>query len=193
MKKLISVVCLICSLFCISLSSAFAAEKDCYEQVLNKVNEAYGTNLGYVKVNESEISLEDYTNLAKKIAADQRRLLDYLESKENEMMDISENEAALYSTITKTRTKPTWSFPSNITITATYNVYDGVRVSSAWGARLGLTAGGYLNTQILNESGPSYSLLDGGRTAGVKYTATVKINGATFSNSTLYTEFGAGD
>ncbi len=158
-----------------------------YEAILNVVNEEYGLNLGYVPVNEEKVTLEQYENKAREVAVEQRKLLDYIESREQSKT----SRGTLRATVNKTRTKSVWNYEAYFTITATYTVYDGSQISLCRNASLNLTQGAILtNTFLTDISGPTYSVIDSGRTSTVKYTATVHYDSAIgFKNTSLYTEF----
>ena len=157
--------------------------------VLNKVNIEYDLDLEYVPVDESEITLEQYEKEIRKIAAKQRELIDYIASKEEESSAESRN--VLRASVNKTKTKPTRDLGLYFTITATYTVYDGIRIGLCRNAKLNITNKGIeTNTYLTNISQPTYSIIDGGRTSTVKYTATVHFNSLIgVGGVVLYTEF----
>ena len=68
---------------CMGLSlNVLAAEETIspYEAVLNEINEEYELDLGYVEVDASKVTLEEYEETTRNLAASQRELLDYIES-----------------------------------------------------------------------------------------------------------------
>ena len=160
-----------------------------YENILNKVNIEYDLDLEYVPVDESEITLEQYEKEIRKIAVKQRELIDYIASKEEESSAESRN--VLRASVNKTKTKPTRDLGLYFTITATYTVYDGIRIGLCRNAKLNITNKGIeTNTYLTNISQPTYSIIDGGRTSTVKYTATVHFNSLIgVGGVVLYTEF----
>ena len=169
-------------------ANVFAAETvSPYEAILNEVNAEYGLDLGYVPVDESKVTLEQYEEKTREFAAEQRELLDYIASRET----CAEPGGISRASGIKTRTKATWNLGQYFTITATYTVYDGSRISSCRNAKLNMTNTAiFTNTYLTNISGPTYSVIDGGRTSTVKYTATVHFDSIIgYSNTSLYTEF----
>ena len=70
-------------------------------------------------------------------------------------------------------------------------MYDGIRIGLCRNAKLNITNKGIeTNTYLTNISQPTYSIIDGGRTSTVKYTATVHFNSLIgVGGVVLYTEF----
>lgn len=189
LKKVVSLLMVI--VLCVGINAkVFANETiSSYENILNKVNIEYDLDLEYVPVDESEITLEQYEKEIRKIAAKQRELIDYIASKEEESSAESRN--VLGASVNKTKTKPTRDLGLYFTITATYTVYDGIRIGLCRNAKLNITNKGIeTNTYLTNISQPTYSIIDGGRTSTVKYTATVHFNSLIgVGGVVLYTEF----
>ncbi len=189
LKKVVSLLMVI--VLCVGINAkVFANETiSSYENILNKVNIEYDLDLEYVPVDESEITLEQYEKEIRKIAAKQRELIDYIASKEEESSAESRN--VLRASVNKTKTKPTRDLGLYFTITATYTVYDGIRIGLCRNAKLNITNKGIeTNTYLTNISQPTYSIIDGGRTSTVKYTATVHFNSLIgVGGVVLYTEF----
>lgn len=167
----------------------FAAEKELspYEEVLNEANREFDLNLGYVPVDEEKVSLENYKEKTYQFAAEQRKLLDYIASREESSVPSAETK----SSVIKTKEKPTWNLGEYFKIKATYTVYNSNRISACRNASLNMTNMAILtNTYLTSISGPTYSVVDAGRTSTVKYTATVHFDSLWgYSNTTLYTEF----
>lgn len=187
LKKAVSL--LLATALCMGLSmNVFAAgTASPYEAVLKEVNEEYGLSLGYIPVDETKVSLEQYEQKTREFAAEQRELLDYIASREV----CEEPVGTARASVVKTRTKATWNLGQYFTITATYTVYNGSSISSCRNAKLNMTTTAALtNTYLTNISGPTYSVIDSGRTSTVKYTATVHFDSLIgYSNTSLYTEF----
>lgn len=187
LKKAVSL--LLVTALCMGLSmNVFAAETASpYEAILNEVNAEYGLDLGYIPVDETKVTLEQYEQTTREFAAEQRELLDYIASREA----CDEPVGIARASVVKTRTKATWSLGQYFTITATYTVYNGTSISSCRNASLNMTTTAILtNTYLTNISGPTYSVIDSGRTSTVKYTATVHFDSLIgYSNTSLYTEF----
>lgn len=178
------------AVMCMSVSVfAFAAEKELspYEEILNEANREFDLDLGYVPVDEEKVSLEDYKEKTYQFAAEQRELLDYIASREESPAPTAEAK----SSVVKTKEKPTWNLGEYFKIKATYTVYNGNRISACRNASLNMTNMAILtNTYLTSISGPTYSVIDSGRTSTVKYTATVHFESLWgYSNTTLYTEF----
>ena len=77
LKRMTSV--LIAATLCMGLSlSVTAAEETIspYEAILNEINEEYKLDLGYVEVDASKVTLEEYEEKTRGLAASQRELLD---------------------------------------------------------------------------------------------------------------------
>lgn len=189
LKRMMSV--LVAATLCMGVSlNVLAAEETIspYEAILNEVNEEYGLNLGYVEIDESKVTLVEYEEKTRELAAEQRELLDYIESREN--CGGTFTEAAARASVVKTKTKPTWDLGQYFQIRATYTINNGTSISLCRNAELLMTNTAVLtNTYLTNISGPTYGHLDAGRTANVKYTAHVHFDSLVYSNVTLYTEF----
>lgn len=171
----------------LSISSLASEMINPYEAILRKVNAEYGLDLGYVSVDESKVTLEQYEEKTREFASQQRELLDYIASREI----CAEPVGTSRSSVNKTKTKAVWNLGQYFTITATYTVYDGSRISSCRNASLNMTNTAlFTNTYLTDISGPAYSVIDGGRTSTVKYTATVHFDSIIgYKNTSLYTEF----
>ena len=164
-----------------------------YQQVLNEINKEYKLSLGYIPVDKDKISQSEYEEKTREFAIEQRELLNYIKNRKNtsEQQSVSRYALSKSTKKTKTKTKSTWELKQYFTITATYDVYDGKRISSCRNAKLNITTTGNIrNTYLTDISKPSYSVIDGGRTSTVKYTATVHLNNIVgYKNTVLYTEF----
>jgi hypothetical protein len=192
-KLLILFLALIVSLGTSIPAFAKTKEVSSYEKILNSVNKEFNLDLGYIPVDESKVSIEEYEETTRKIATQQRELLDYINMRKKQC----ELETAIKSTnlmainsVTKTVKKDVWNFESSFFIEVTYNV-NGTTVSSLRNAsvdtKLMATIAG---TGIMNHSAPSYSILDGGRTGGVSFRANIYFNNGTvnYTNVLLYCE-----
>ena len=187
-RKFVTVISavIMCQAICVT---AFASDRvlSPYEQVLYDANKAYDLELLYIPVDESQVSVEEYKEITLRFAAEQRELLDYISSKE-------ENEENVHSTrvtVVKTRTKPTWDLGQYFTIKATFTVYNGTQISACSNASLNRTSTAIVqNVYLTNVSSPTYSVIDLGTTSTVRYTATVHYNNSIgYGNTVLYTEF----
>lgn len=183
-KKFLSL--LLITVLCFGGSmNVFAADTDVqYEEIFNQINDEYDLDLGYEPVDTEKVTLSEYEEFIREFAAQQRELLDYIESKET--CEDSSLNAVSRANVVKTKTKDTWNFGNTFSITATYTVYDGQKISLCRNAVLNQKNQG---AHLTNISGPTYSLIDSARTSTVKYTATIHTDVATVSNGTLYTEF----
>ena len=185
-----AVVLLLAVVLCMGMSmNVFVTGTDSpYEAILKEINEEYGLSLGYIPVDETKVSLERYEQTTREFAAEQRELLDYIASREvcNESVGIAR------ASVVRTRTKATWNLGQYFTITATYTIFNnGSNIGYCRDAKLNMTSTAILtNTYLTNISGPTYSVIDGGRTSTVLYTATVHFDSLIgYSNTSLYTEF----
>ncbi|HZK27300.1 MAG TPA: hypothetical protein VFD00_07175 [Thermoclostridium sp.] len=194
MKKILSVI-LVVTILWVSGVSVFATSPDisAYKTVLDNINDEYSLKFGYVTVDASKITLEEYENKIRKLARQQKELLDYIALREIVFIktDTEQNKIVPSSHVIKTRTKPTWSLGEYFTITATYAVYDGSRIGICRDSRINLTIPAILaNVFLTNISSPTYSVIDGGRTSTVQYTTTVHFDSIFgIDNVLLYTEF----
>lgn len=189
LKRMVSV--LMAATLCMGLSlNVFAAEEAIspYETILNEVNEEYGLDLGYVEIDASKVTLEEYEEKTRELAAEQRELLDYIESREN--CEETFLEATARASVIRTKKKSTWELGQYFQIRATYTITNGTSISLCRDAELLMTDTAlFTNTYLMNISAPVYGRLDAGRTSNVKYTAHVHFNSLAYSNVTLYTEF----
>ena len=189
-KLILNMVVLFVTLFVLSSSSAvFAAETNVtsYEQILSSANEKYGLNLGYVPVDENNISLEDYRIMTEQFAFEQRNLLNYIESRRT---FIPSTRLDRMNGAVKTRTKDVWEIGKYFSITATYTLYNNQTISKCRNASINSKPlAGMTNTYLTNVSAPRYGLIDSGRTSTVQYTATIHFDKVSYNNSTIYTEF----
>ena len=176
---------------CMGLSlNVLAAEETIspYEAVLNEINEEYELDLGYVEVDASKVTLEEYEETTRNLAASQRELLDYIESREYSEEEYTESIAR--ASVVKTKAKPTWELGQFFQIRATYTITNNSSISLCRNAEILMTNAAILsNTYLTNISAPTYGHLDAGRTSTVKYTAHVHFDSVIYSNVTLYTEF----
>lgn len=194
MKRIISIVTLLfigVMLACPTTTSAstliVVSE---YEQVLNSINKEFNLELGYIPVDESKISVEEYEKNTREFAKEQRELLDYMSLREREDKVSNQIGPISRAVVTKTRTRDTWQNGQYFSITATYDV-NGNQASSIRNAKLNYkTAALLTNTYIVGLTGPTYSRLDGGRTCSVSYKGTLHFNSIWgYANTTFYTEF----
>ena len=174
-------------------STSLAANTSVYDQqeeILMAINEEYSLELGYV---ESELTVDEYEELVRKHAIQQRELLDYIamRKKENTEMEPSDMRDVTLSTISKTRTRSVWNYGHLLNITATFNV-TGNQVSSLRNASLRRTPLAVATLfNVLYVSSPTYSYIDSGRTGTVRYTGTASYENGELQipNSVFYTEF----
>lgn len=196
MKKIITTALAMIMITVMGLSSsAFASEKvetDSYEAILDSINKEYNLNLGYVPVDAS-VNIEEYENIARKLAIQQRELLNYIALREAGSLSAPAypSTAALASSVVKTKTKPVWNFEGDFNIQATYTVFDNNTISLCRNATTKSTPSAIIaNTYLTNISAPTYRVIDSGMTSTVKFTATIHYNSIVgFENMSLYTEF----
>lgn len=127
-KKVIALLCMLFMFSALNTGVIFGQEiSDPYEQCLLRLNAEYNLNLGYVKVNSQEISLEDYTEMATELAKEQRKTLDYIEMRKNsEIKNIALNVLSPISTYASSYTiSDTKSYSTWAEISATYTCYPG--------------------------------------------------------------------
>lgn len=159
-----------------------------YIQIWEDINDEYNLNMPLHYVHENKISIEEFKSKAREIIEAERELLDYLAQIE-ETSYHSENIVQPYAAVTKTRTKPTFSFPNHILIQATYTVNNN-RISSVSSSSLKYTNTAlFSNTYLTNISSPTYSYIDASRAVSVKYTAKIHFDSIFGTTTTLYTEF----
>jgi hypothetical protein len=134
----------------------------------------------------------------RKLAIQQRELLDYINSKEATSVTanvISSNllkAKVASSSVTKTKSKPVWNFESLFNIKATYTVTGGSSIGYCSKASYSATTNALLSGAFFAATtGPTYKVIDSGRTSTVTYTGTFgySSNIATYENVTFYTEF----
>lgn len=196
MKKLLSLTLVLILLGGLGGTTVSAASQEVspYEEVLISINEEFDLDLGYIPVDESEVSLEEYEQTTRKLAIQQRELLDYIDMREKQSSNsetlMQSKDYTVLSTSTKTRTKDVWNYGSYFSITATYDV-NGIYLSSLRNAQLNQTTWAKVtNTFASNLSSPSYSIIDGGRTGTVRFTGNLHFNSTIpYGNVTFYTEF----
>jgi hypothetical protein len=196
MKKLLSLVLTVVLLTGFSgatVSAATTQSVSPYEEILLSINEEYNLDIGYIPVDESQVSIDEYEKLTRELAKEQRELLDYMAMREREALIQPENIGKItpLAVVSRTATQNVWNYATSFSITAKYNV-NGTLVS-------GFTKDNTtFNLKLLRPqfpivyglSDPTFSTLDGGRTGGVKYKGTVTYGpGNTYSNVSLYTEF----
>lgn len=200
MTKIIATIFVMVMSMGLSITAFAADETDntsTYEEVLDSINEEYNLELGYVPV-DSSINLEEYEKTTRELAIQQRELLDYIDSKEatnftpNIITSNLLNAKTASSSVTKTKSKPVWGFESLFNIRATYTVTNGSTISKCSNASYKGTTNAILSGAFFSaETGPTYEVIDSGRTSTVKYTGTFGYynNAATYKNVTFYTEF----
>lgn len=145
-KKIFSFL-LICLMLLSTTALAFAdtEETDPYKAILERYNALYDIDLVYEYVNPEQISIEEYEEIVKGIAVNERETLNYIESRENdvyvphfELPGISTNSI---TTKKVTRTKEAYSIggeesPLNKTayeVTYTYYTkYDPSHSPTKW-------------------------------------------------------------
>lgn len=76
MKKLIGVILIVVLCFG-SVGVSYAAENDPYKEIVEKYNEEYGVDLGYVPV-QGEFDLALYDEVIRDLAKNQRDTLSYI-------------------------------------------------------------------------------------------------------------------
>lgn len=158
-----------------------------YEMVFNSINSEFNLELGYVPVDETKITVKEYEETTRKVAKEEKELLDYIESRNNENQIIDDEQPISRAIITKTRSKDSWSFPNDFYITTTYDVNGNLAYNFR---NTNLKQYWYSMKDLYWASGPSYTKLDGGRTGGVSYKADIGYSdGTRYNNCTIYTEF----
>lgn len=161
-----------------------------YEMILNEINEEYGLELGYVPVDKSKISLEEYREKTTEFAIQQKELLDYINSQQV-CKNVPLNRAT-GTYVNKTKTKDvSGTLGAYYSITAKYTVYDNKHISSYSSATLNTKAAAILNNVYLTDlTGPELVLINTTRTLSVSYTATIHYDSAYgYANTILYGEF----
>ena len=194
MKKVFSfILVVVLSIGCLITTYASTNDVSPYENILNSINKEYNLELGYVEVDENKVSVKEYTRITRKIAKQQRELLDYIAEREKEVQTskLSDEMGIINATtVTKTRTKDVWGFEAYFKIKATYDV-TGIRISSMRNASLDYKLWAHLtDTYITDLSSPTYGIIDSGRTGTVKYIGDLHYGPfTTYENVSFYTEF----
>lgn len=116
----------VCVASFLSMNMVAFASGDPYERILDKVNAEYGTDIEYVQVDASEVSLEEYEKVTREVAKEQKNLSDLIAYR----VECAEPIGMLLATMeTKHITKDVWGYEDKYTITATYDV-EGNAVSN---------------------------------------------------------------
>lgn len=184
MKKIFSLALMVAVMLNFTVT-AFAAEESSvvsYNKVLAEINEEYGQEIGIESVDISQVSIEEFENIARSLAVQQKMLKEYVANRENYIS----NGIDLYSTtsVSKTVSKPSWQSDDYI-ITATYDV-SGTRISNPRNIKIDVSGILYY---ICNHGYPVTDIIDSGRTLTVSAYGTVQGGGVTFTNIYVYTEF----
>ncbi len=74
-QKTVTMLLITCILFSTFSFTAFASNDAKYRAILERINNEYGTNLGYCPVDSSKISISEYESATRKIAAEQKMLI----------------------------------------------------------------------------------------------------------------------
>lgn len=165
-----------------------------YEMVLNSINNEFNLELGYVSVDETKITVKEYEETTRKVAKEQKELLDYIARRNNKDQIVDDKQVISRAIVTKTRSKDAWGLTNEFYITTTYDVngslvynFRNSSVNQSWSSTI------LGSVSLAGISGPSYSSLDGGRTGGVKFTGDIIYkSGVTYKNYTIYAEFTSG-
>lgn len=159
-----------------------------YKIVLEKINEEYGTHIGYITVDPNEINLIEYESEARKVAEEQVIMYQMIASRvECAAPEFLPN---IYNTrLTKTRDSDVWNYETRVFITATYDV-SGTTISNPRNISYTLKPLAILlGVNYTPDSGyPTTTIIDSGRTLGVIYIGTLH-SGGDFGNTLFYTEF----
>lgn len=171
-----------------------------YEKKLNSINKEFNLNLGYVPVDESKVSLEEYERVVRQVAKQQRELLDYIAMREKQSkggiengLAVQSNSSKLLAITSKTVTKDVQGLETYFKIKVTYDV-NGSKVGNLRNAELQYKWFSYLSgTYVTNIQGPTYSIIDMGRTGTVKFVGTIHYNNRVIGldNTVFYAEFTA--
>lgn len=150
----------------------------------------------FLPIDESEISLDDYINITRQVAQQQRELIDYISLRDSADFELftlqslaTATATATATTVTKTKTKDIWGMATYFSITTTYNV-SGTQISYMRNSQINYKLACYIaDAWLSNISSPKYSYLDGGRTGAVRYTADLYYGSSRYGNIVLYTEY----
>jgi len=155
---------------------------DEYQAAIVRINEKYGVDFKLSYIHKEQITVEEFESKLNELAIAQTV------SNNKERFGITAESTM--STVTKTRTKDSQDLPSHFSLTLTYDVTSN-RVSNLRNAEINYKAAAILgNVYLTNISSPTYKTLDSGRTATVKYTATVHFDSIFGVDATLYAEYG---
>lgn len=152
----------------------------------------YNLDLTFEGVNPDKISLADYESVVRAIAVEQRATLDYIEQKlaDSNSIDNTLTFRSNRSSVFRDVTKSTNTQYCNIRAQYYANL-DQHRVGSFQGAQLLIVNTGCLGTFVANQSGPSSSIIDGGRTLMVSFTGDIHPCGNSYGigNMTIKSEY----
>lgn len=172
--------------FCITATAA-PSNDTAYRNILNSINTEYGLNIGYGSVNADKISVDEYEQLVRQIASEQRELNDMIA--ERATYPLSNATTLIEPRASKTVTKDVWNYETTFAITATYDV-NGTAISNARSISIDRKLGAILNGITYHpSSGPTTQLLDSGRTLSVTYYGTWWTAEVQLHNIKFYTEF----
>lgn len=193
MKKVFSFIFMTICVFMINFSAlASSIQTSSYEAVFQDIITDYNLNLTFEGVNPDKISLLDYENAVRAIAIEQKATLDYMEQKlaDNGLNDVDLTFGLSRSSVYRDVTKSTNTQYCNIRAQYYANL-DQHRVGSFQGAQLLIVNTGCLGTFVANQSGPSSSIIDGGRTLMVSFTGDIHPCGNSYGigNMTIKSEF----
>lgn len=187
MKKILKKVFIltVCVASFLSMNMVTFASGDPYERILDEINVEYGTDIEYIQVDASEVSLEEYEKVTRKVAKEQKNLANLIAHR----VECAEPLTMILATReTKHVTKDVWGYEDKYTIKATYDV-EGNAVSNprdiyASVKALYASAGyGFVQESV------STNIIDGRRTLAVTVTGMQFLNGIRYGNIDLYTEF----
>lgn len=206
MKKFLSLL-LICSIFFVGNTTANAAEKDVYEQIVNEYNEMYDVSLEYVEA-DPNTDINEYRDFIARVAREERATLDYIANAEarnsNQVFNsIIAPRGTVTNTVTATKTASTGTYlsASAYSVTCTYDCYTNTSttpvytVGNASSVSVDVTSILTIRRYYTQDSWSS-KRIDSGRTLGITskgsvteyFTASGTSN--TVGNITVYAEFG---
>jgi len=196
-------------------STAFANEKNVYEQIVNEYNKLYNISLEYVDVNpDTDINM--YRDFIAKIAKGERNTLDYIKTRKEESIKeaiknknilnseesnlITRSASSHITTATNTPMSASYPSASAFNVTCTYTSYYNSSASPSYTVGFPQSVSVTTNSTIFviyayTLQSWSSSNLDAGRRLGISTSGslsellTVSGNYLEIAGVTTYTEF----
>lgn len=190
MKKIISIISIL-AIFLATSTTTLAKTPDdaAYREIMQKINEEYNLDLGYVEVDSDVISLGEYEAELRSLAIQQKEVNDMIAQRR--VYQGSEKYRARAVT-SKTVEKAVWGgYSYQFKIKATYDV-SGTTISNPRAISISRTLAAAASDldYTPNIGSPTTDIIDSGRTLTVTYYGAYTAGGRLIAaNVKLYTEF----